>query len=441
MAPRPSLTGFAALLGEKVIQLAAVAIVNVVVLRALGPSQAGVYGSATALLAMALPLALFGQLAVVRYLVRTNDTRRLLSTALGLSCAGSVLGAVVLVLIAVFAHERGDTPVLLLILSLAMLVRPLSAFDAWFQASRLNHWAAAARTSAVIVSSILRIYVASTSESLVALAWVIVLENLLAGVLLIVFFTAKRRGKLPSIERRPSAAVPEAHPLREIIAMSLPLLASGLAVILYMRIDQPLLLWLDGSSSAGLYSAAANLSDASSFVPSALLTAVLPGLVFLAAKDRRSFLARSRRLVHLVSAGAFLIAVIGIACSPAIVSILYGSDYAQTGLLLQILFVGAPFQFLGVMRNIWVVSDGLQRDVLYLSLITVALNVVANLVFIPINGAVAAAWITVASHALNGVLGGFIFKSLRPMSGELLRSLNPIAWGGTVLNVVRERRI
>ena len=441
MASRPSLTGFAALLGEKVIQLAAVAVVNVVVLRALGPSQAGVYGSATALLAMALPLALFGQLAVVRYLVRTDDTKRLLSIALGLSAAGSVLGAAVLVLIALFAHERGETPVLLLVLSLAMLVRPLSAFDAWFQASRLNHWAAAARISSVLVSSVLRIYVASTSESLVALAWVIVLENLLAGVLLIIFFIVLQRGNQAKVNAAAADDVREAHPLRGIFSMSVPLLVSGLAVILYMRIDQPLLLWLDGSSSAGLYSAAANLSDAASFVPSALLTAVLPGLVFLAARDRMVFLERSRRFVHLVSAGAFGVAVIGVVCSPMIVSVLYGSNYAKTGLLLQILFLGAPFQFLGVMRNIWVVSDGLQRDVLYLSIATVCLNVAANLVLIPIGGSVAAAWVTVASHALNGVFGGLVFRSLRPMSRELVRALSPLAWGRTVFRVARERRI
>lgn len=435
-ASKPGARNLAALLTEKVLQLLAVAAVNVVVLRTLGPGTFGYLGAATSILAIMLPLSNFGQIAVVRFLsTRKLSERRLVSVAVLLSSTGSFVGFLGMLFLGYFLVQDQPTNMLLLVLAFSMLARPLSAVDAWFQANKMNSLASLCRLSAVIICSIARVAIVLATESLVTLAWIVVLENVLGGIFLAVTYLSRRGSS------RDKMLAQTTLPIREILKLSLPLLLSGFAIILYMRVNQPILLWLTDSTAVGHYSAAANLADAVSFIPTALLTAVLPGLVAIHGVDRQIFQNRAQTVFRITAALGYTLAVGGVLLGPFAVSILYGPEYVESGVVLQILFVGAPFVFLGVMRNVWIVIEGLQFETLALSILTVVTNLALNIWLISLYGAMGAAIATVLAHLLNGFLGNVLFKRTRPFFVQQLRALNPISAYGALFSSIRSRKL
>jgi PST family polysaccharide transporter len=434
MGARRGSTNLAFLLSEKVFQLASVALVNIVILRSLGPTEFGYLGAATAILAMALPLALFGQVAAVRFLsLGRYSEAALVRITFVLSTAGALVGTAALLILGLFLIQEARTAHLLVILSLATLSRPLSAVDAWFQAKKLVSKASGSRVAAILFASVGRVVVSLTTQSLETLAWLVVLENLLGGIFMFTIYW--------SVRKKYSGAAALKVPFAEIIKLSWPLLVSGLAVILYMRLSQPLLLLLADSHEVGIYSAAANLADASSFIPTAILTAVLPGIVAIHAKNQSVFFERSQKLFQVAVAGGYTVAAGGVLLGPVVVQALYGPAYSQTGQLLQILCIGAPFVFLGVLRNVWIVTEGLQLETLWLSIITVVVNVVLNLWLIPIYGATGAAVTTILAHCCNAFVGNLIFPRMRPILRQQVIALNPISAFRVLFDAVKYRRL
>lgn len=410
----------AALFGEKIVSIGAVAAVNVVVLRSLGPTEYGYLSSATAILAIVLPLTLFGQSAIVKLLVeRSYATKSLARSAWIFSATGSVTALVILVILGLWVVPTRSGS-LVLILAVSLLARPWwSAADAIFQAQRKNSISAAVRTAGSVTSSCLRLGIALSSGSLDLLAIALVSEHFIVAI---GFGLLLRRQAL--VEPAPSMPG-DGDSRRDIFALAWPQLAYGISVILFMRVDQPMLLWLSDPRTVGLYAAAANISDSASLLTTVLTTVLLPSLIALNQRNRRAFEARGQE-AFLLSAGlGYLVTVFGVAFAGPAVRILYGPEYAETAKLLAILVCGCPFLFVGYLRVIWMLTDGLQREVLLSGLLALIVNVGLNIWLVPRYGAEAAATTTVIAHAVNGVFGNALFRRTRPIFRMQLRALNP----------------
>lgn len=424
----------AALLLEKLVTLGGIAAVNVVILRALGPSTYGHLGAATAVLAMCMPLTLFGNMAIVRVLTIDPDKSRAL-VRLGriLSLVGATAGVLSIAVLAATGALGEESSVLLAILALALFARPLSAVDLWFQATRQNIVASRTRTAVSLLSGVARAVTALTTGSLVLMALVIVLENLVAGIALHVEYKLRAR-KVPRSEPLPRAE------RAAIVRTSFTYLMYAMTVIIFMRIDQPMLLAIASSEDVGTYAAAANISDADSFIPTSLLTAVMPILSSLATTDRKRYLAATEQLFGAGAGAGYVVLIAGAGAAPFVIPLLYGGEYIQSVLLLQILLVGVPFLFVGHLRTAHIVNDDLHRETLWVGLLALGVNVSLNLLWIPSFGAIGAAAATSLAHAFNGVIGGLLFRRTRELSSMQLRAMSPFTAFPALFRLLRDRR-
>ncbi|MEX5300223.1 flippase [Kocuria sp. CPCC 205292] len=405
---------------EKVGQLLAVAVVNVVLLRELGPSIYGYLGAATSILAIAMPLSTLGHVPVVRSLSsaqkRSGVSRGIVSFGVRLTILGCVLGATVMLTVALLA-PAGETRNLIAILSFSFLARPFWGFDAWYKARSLNHRAAVIRLSGILISGIGRLIIAVTTESLWALAVFVVLEHAITGILFAIDY---RR------TREPFKKVRANHTIRkDIIRSSVPMFFSSLAVMLYMRADQPMLLYMTDSAQVGLYSAAANLSDSLAFIPTIVSTLFMPAAFKLYEISHDRFFARMRFVLGLISGIGYIIVICGWFASPFVIALLYGEAYNPSAELLQILLFSVPFVFVGVIQGIWVAAARLHRFQLIFACLAAFINIGLNFYLIPIFGATGAACSTVLAHATASCLGNFLFKETRPIAKTQLRALDP----------------
>jgi O-antigen/teichoic acid export membrane protein len=202
---------------------------------------------------------------------------------------------------------------------------------------------------------------------------------------------------LRAAPRRPR---PSRKRLGVLVHHGLPIGISGVLVLLYARIDQLIVFVVRGSSSAGLYGSVYNILDTAHFVPISILTTLAPIMAASWPGNRARLLHTTRLSTEAMAVGSFgALAFVSVAATP-LIRLFYGKAFIAAAPALPVL--GAAFIFIcfGYMNDNLLVIFGLQRRRLVISLVALVLNVVGNLILVPIDGFMGAAWMTLATEVV-----------------------------------------
>ena len=196
--------------------------------------------------------------------------------------------------------------------------------------------------------------------------------------------------------------------LKQALAGSLPYGLIGVLGLLYFRIDTVLLSYIKGNFETGIYAAAYRFLEAIMFVPSAFSAALFPVIVKLHKSNNLNRLYfKSIKLMGLL--GVFLM-LLFILVLPLLIEVFLPS-YLQAIDVIRILAISIPFIFIATPGvQIMLSTEKYLKTVIFLSFFTVAFNITLNLIFIPLYGFIAAAWITVASEILSFTIFFFFTK-------------------------------
>ncbi len=188
--------------------------------------------------------------------------------------------------------------------------------------------------------------------------------------------------------------------LRQLVQIGLPIGLSGVLVISYARIDQVIVFVIKGSQEAGLYGAVYNVLDQAHFVPVSIMTTLAPVLAASWPGDRERLLRTARLTSELLAVASFGALAFAIAAAEPVVTLIFGSEFSQAAPALPVL--GAAFVLIcfGYLNGNLLLVLGLQRRLLRISLIALVVNVVGNLIFVPLFGFMGAAWMTLATEAV-----------------------------------------
>jgi O-antigen/teichoic acid export membrane protein len=157
------------------------------------------------------------------------------------------------------------------IVGLALVVNGSFTFDNWFQSETQAKFSVYAQNAAFIAVTVLRIIFLYLGAGLLAFAWAVSAEPILAAILSLILFRAVV-GPLSGWRFDAGLA-------RKWFVEAWPLLLTGLAIIVYTRIDQIMLAYLASDHALGIYSAAVKVSEVSYFVPGILATSFFPSIV------------------------------------------------------------------------------------------------------------------------------------------------------------------
>ena len=171
-----------------------------------------------------------------------------------------------------------------------------------------------------------------------------------------------------------------------LLAEGWPLLLSGMAIMLYMRIDVLMLEARGGLEAVGIYGAATRISEAWYFVPTAVAAAMAPSIAAAHERDPVGYLAKVRRLLGMLAAVALAAAVALSLLSVPIIGVLFGPEFAASAPVLAVHAWAGVFVALGVGQGVWNVCEGL------------------NLFLIPRFGGLGAAFATVVSYAASAYI-------------------------------------
>lgn len=200
------------------------------------------------------------------------------------------------------------------------------------------------------------------------------------------------------------------------------LLVSGIAEAINQKIDIVMLERMRGAHEAGIYAAAAKISEAWYAVPFLLVTAAFPAL--LKAQDEGRLTHRDwQRLLDVMFVLTLTVSIAIQWLAAPIVSLLFGEAFEASSSVLAIHAWAGLFVGMRAVLSRWIITE----DVLWLSTWMACagaiVNVALNVALIPEQGARGAAIATTASYATAAWLALFLNGRSRALGKMMFRSL------------------
>ena len=405
------------------------ALVNVAILayiaRNLGPEAYGMYAfvfAVAALLGMLGHMGLDGVLT--RELVKEPPSRqpRILGTAFLLRAGGYLLAAAaVLVVPRVGGIYSWEEELLFAAAAMFLLVQPLSAvLTVWFRAQADLGGPSFANMIATVVGGGLKVAALAFGFGIVAVGLSQAVAVIFGAVVLASLFH-RRGGPSPSLW---SASRAEAGVmLREGWRLHL----GSILASIYVMIDIPMLRLLTDIETVGQYAAPARLVAMTHIFAAAVATTLYPSLVRAHALDRGAFESLMRTGFSAVVLGAYVIIAANLLFGNAVLNLLLGENFEESGTIASILVLSLPFAFARQIISRWVILDKKGNYLIWSEALGAATVVGLNLLLIPRFGGSGAAISMVAAYITTSILSQSVNKdSRRILRIQILSFVDPL---------------
>ena len=389
---------------DRIVRLGVGLIVGVWVARYLGPEQYGLFSYALAFAGLFGVLSTLGlDQIVIRDIVQNPANKdKIIGTAFVLRMAGGIL-ATGAALIIMFIMRPGETLTLALvgIVAASMIFQSFDVIDFLFQAKVQSKYTVYAKNGAFLIMALVKVVLILTYAPLIAFALAGFAEITLGSCGLIVFY---QRRVAHLRDWRVSFAQ-----AKELLHVSWPLILSGLAITIYMKIDQVMLGNMVGEAEVGIYAAAVRISEVWYFIPMIITSSIYPSLAKLFQESEERFYDKLKQVMGYFFWGTLLISLIISAFSKQIIEILYGTAYARASGVLSIHIYAGIITSMGVVFSQKFILDGTTKISFYGTVVGALANVILNLWLLPLYGAYGAAIATVISYTIPMIFQTAIF--------------------------------
>lgn len=216
---------------------------------------------------------------------------------------------------------------------------------------------------------------------------------------------------------------------KHIIIQAWPFALMGLFSLINFKIDQVMISFIKGDLILGVYSAAYKIIDILAVLPSLLLTSLYPVFSRFDAENKpllkKSFDLALRYVIILsipVVIGVFLL-------SNQIIMLLYGSEYINSISVLKILIFISLISFINAPLYVLLNAIGKQKSTMINTAFTALINIVMNLILIPLYSINGAAFATIIAEITFLSLSYYQLKKSGFKLGLLSKAIKPVIAG------------
>ncbi|MEH2080653.1 MAG: flippase [Nostoc sp.] len=382
------------LFADRILRMGASLVVGVWVARYLGVQQYGLFNYALAFVALFSPIFTLGlDDVVIRHLVRQSSNKEeILGTTFWLKFLGGIASVLLAVSTMFFLGEHEALKIwLVTILGVVGIFRASDTIELWFQSQVQSKYTVIAKNTAFLLNTVIKITLILIKAPLLAFALVTLAEFVMSAIGLLIVYQVKGSSLWLwhwSFGRS-----------KTLMKESLPLIFSGFAIMIFMRIDQVMLGQMIGDSEVGVYSAAVRISEIWYFIPGAIVSSVAPVIYAAKEKSEGLYYQRIGQLLSLMTCISLGIALPMSFLSDKIIIVIFGSGYAQAGAILAVHIWTSLFVFMGLATSPWFIAEGLNHVSLGKTLFGAILNIILNLLLIPKYAGLGAAIATIISQA------------------------------------------
>jgi O-antigen/teichoic acid export membrane protein len=352
-----------------------------------------------ALFAVLFDLGLSTMLA--RELPRTDNPDDLVGKALALRLAVSVPACLVAALVAFILYggsgEEQALNGILLALPTIAAIGVINTINPVFQVRMKMDRVALAEISSQLLGAIAVVLLVLADRGFY--------ELVLATVLASVAYAAFVYGFARRLARLRLSVDLEAW--KRLLRISLPLGVSVVVGTIYFRADALLLSLMKGSHDVGIYGVAYRFFEMTIPFPAFFLAPVFPLMSAAAerARETAEFSQLLQKSLDVMTIAAVFVVALSLPLAPQLVDLVAGEPFESAAVPLRVLMVGAAFAFVASILLFALIALEWQRQILFLTLAALVLNLGMNLALIPEYSYNAAAAIATATQLLI-VLGG-----------------------------------
>jgi O-antigen/teichoic acid export membrane protein len=392
--------------------------VTAIVARYLGPNDFGLlnYTFATAAI-----FGVIGKLGLEGIVVRDltlhpNDQHTILGTTFALKLITYCAATLGLWVFAIYSTPDVRERNLLQVAAFTLLLTPITVTNYWFHAQVKARYLATANITSNAASGLAKIAAAFSALPIMAFALANLLQAVIASFLGFILYV---RNGGPSVLRwNFSSSV-----ARRLLSEGWAIFLAGMLGAIYLKVDVVMLKWLSSTEAVGIYSVATRFSEATYFIPGAIVASVFPSLIALRKTDAQNFNSKLQVIFDLmVGTAAAVIAATLIGAYVAI-PLLFGDSYADAWQILLIHVLATPFIFLRTVFTRWIIIERAPTFLLVTDGVGAGLNIALNFLLIPSFGGFGAALATLCSYAVAAYVSLSFSRRTRPIFYMMSRSL------------------
>jgi O-antigen/teichoic acid export membrane protein len=391
------------LFAEQVLRMVAGFLVGVWVARYLGPERFGLFSYALAFVSIFQGIAKLGlDGIVVRDLVQEPEKRDVyLGTSFWLKLIGGVITFLIITIIlfiqSIFTSNFfTETNIYILIIAFGIIFQSFEVIDFYYQATVQANYISIRRIIQLILSSIIKIFLVLTDADLI---WFVLVSLFDIISLSMMGWLIYRSQGLPNFVRYFDIEIG-----KKLLKDSWPLLLSGIAISIYMRIDQVMIKNMLGDREVGLYSAAIKLVEVWYFIPMIITQSVFPAIVNAKKISEELYYKRLQQLFSLLAWIAILIAIPMSAFGYQIIYLFYGEKFTEASNVLEISIWASLFVFIGVGSSRFLLVENLQNLSFRRAFYGMIVNIMLNFILIPLYGIQGSAIATLMSQVTSAYL-------------------------------------
>ena len=195
------------------------------------------------------------------------------------------------------------------------------------------------------------------------------------------------------------------------LQQGLPFATSSILVVLCTKIDISMLKLMDSDSATGLYDAASKLATVVLLLPSNVSTAVFPALSSSFHSDRTQFNDYFNKSLHLLILMALPFGIIVMLLSNPITMFIWGPSFIDAHRSLSFLAWTVSLQFITSLFSLCMNASDRQKTVLLITFFAVLLNIILNIIFIPLYGHPGASFTTLVTNVYFLLSFTFLIRS------------------------------
>ncbi|CAI1727457.1 MULTISPECIES: flippase [Serratia] len=393
--------------GDSIIRMGLGFLVSVWLARYMGPDQFGIFNYGLAMIAIYTAVASLGMNGVVvRELVRAPDQASvIMGSSFVLQIVGSILASL-LVIASTMILRPNEWSVLLIVLVMvpSVLLRSTDIIKYWFESVISAKYTVIAQNIAFVTSSALKIGTILLGGSYVIIAVTVTVEALIVALLLIYLY---RRKKINIVWQFDFSTA------KKLLSQSWPLILSGLALMLYMRVDQIMIGNMVDNAAVGIYSVAVKMVEVWYFFPVAIVSSLFPKIIKEKEVSEDRYNERMQFLYDIMVVVGVSLAIVVTILSDYIISLFYGYQYAEASRLIKIYAWVSIFYFLSSASGRWYINEGLQVYALTRNIMGLAIAISLNFILIPKFGSEGAAFATLVAYFFASYLFDFFNQKTR----------------------------
>ena len=392
----------------RVIQMIIGFIIGIISARFLGPSNYGVITYVESYISLFTSFCSLGfnSIIIKKILMFEGKEDELFGTAIVLRLISGLFSSISIVMLLAIINDFSSLYIIVAILeAITLIFQAFEIIKYWYLYKLESKKTSILYTIAYVITALYKLFLLISGKSIIWFAFSLSIDSILIAIFLVVIFKKDKRFKFKF----------SFDIAKNILNDGWHYIISGLMIAIYSQTDKIMLKHFFNEVYVSYYSVSLTITSVISFVLIAVIDSASSVIIALSKKSN-SPIACERRIKQLYCfVFWFSILWSSLICvfSDYIISILYGVDYLPCAPTLKILVWEIAFSYIGSARNSWILINNKEKIVKHLAIIGAGINIVLNLMFIPIMNSAGAAVATLISEFIVSIVLQFLIPDLR----------------------------